>query len=75
MIVKITRLFWHSWDSKNGWQVEFSNGLKAKIISMEIISFLTKLIVENMSFADRTFKVKLNDTQLDIVLEKIILAV
>ncbi len=73
MKVQIDKIYWFSYKSEKGLQIQFQNEMIALIKDSKVAMKLLTLFFENENFKDKIFKIEFSQDGLDVILDSIVL--
>lgn len=73
MKVKISKVYWYSWENQKDLQVRFENEMIAKVRDAKVAMQLVGLFFENEELDEKVFEIKFSQDGLDVILDSIVL--
>lgn len=73
MKVKISKVYWYSWENQKDLQVQFKNEMVALVKDAKVAMQLVRLFIENEKLDEKVFEIKFSQDGLDVILDSIVL--
>lgn len=73
MKVKISKVYWYSWENQKDLQVQFKNEMVALVKDAKVAMQLVRLFFENEKPDETVFEIKFSQDGLDVILDSIVL--